>query len=136
MNKIKHIITSLLVLGSVAAGMLYVVPTPVHASAKDSITSGVNATGLNNDKNCTNAKGKAVKCSFGDIVKNIVNIMLFIIGALSVILIVFGGIRYTTSAGDSSRVKAAKDTIMYAVIGLVVALLAYAIVNFVLTSLT
>jgi hypothetical protein len=46
-------------------------------------------------------------------------------------MIIYGGIRYTTSAGDSSHVKAAKDTILYAVVGLVVAILAYAIVNFV-----
>jgi hypothetical protein len=50
-------------------------------------------------------------------------------------VIIFGGIRYVTSTGDSSRVKAAKDTVTYAVIGLIVALLAYAIVNFVLTNL-
>jgi multisubunit Na+/H+ antiporter MnhB subunit len=53
---------------------------------------------------------------------------------IAVIMIVIGGIRYTTSNGDSSQVKSAKDTIMYAVIGLVVAILAYAIVNFILSA--
>jgi multisubunit Na+/H+ antiporter MnhB subunit len=46
-------------------------------------------------------------------------------------MIIIGGIRYTTSNGESSQIKSAKDTIMYAVIGLVVAILAYSIVNFV-----
>lgn len=64
--------------------------------------------------------------------KIVINTMLFVLGFLSVIMIVVGGVRYTTSAGDASRVKAAKDTIMYSVVGLVVALLAFAIVNFVL----
>ena len=66
--------------------------------------------------------------------KQIVNVLLFVIGAIAVIMIVVGGLRYVISGGDSSQVKAAKDKILYAVIGLVVALLAYAIVNFVITK--
>jgi len=64
----------------------------------------------------------------------VVNILLFIIGAICVIMLIWGGIRYTTSAGNSSAVTAAKNTIMYAIIGLVIAFLAFAIVNWVLTS--
>ena len=64
--------------------------------------------------------------------KTVVNVLLFIIGAISVIMIVIGGIKYTTSNGDSSAVTSAKNTILYSVIGLVIALMAYAIVNFVL----
>ena len=59
-----------------------------------------------------------------------------IIGAVSVVMLIIGGIRYTTSQGDSSAVTSAKNTILYAVIGLVVAILAYAIVNFVVDRLT
>lgn len=68
------------------------------------------------------------------IVKNFINFMLYVIGILSVAYLIWGGIRYTTSAGDSNKVTAAKNTIMYAVIGLVVAILAYAIVNLVITQ--
>jgi len=67
-----------------------------------------------------------------DIVKTVINTIIFVLGMIAVIMIVIGGVRYTTSNGDSSSVKAAKDTILYAVVGLVVAILAYAIVNFVL----
>ena len=67
-----------------------------------------------------------------DIVKNVINLILVVLGMVAVIMIVIGGIRYTTSNGDSSSVKAAKDTILYAVVGLIVAILSYAIVNFVL----
>ena len=62
----------------------------------------------------------------------ITNVLLFLIGAISVIMLIIGGIRYTISGGDSSQVTAAKNTILYAVVGIVVALLAYAVVNFVL----
>jgi len=62
----------------------------------------------------------------------IVNTALYVIGALSVLMLIYGGIRYTISMGDEKNVVAAKNTIMYAVVGIVVALMAYAIVNFVL----
>lgn len=75
---------------------------------------------------------------FGDggIFTTIVNILLFIIGAISVIMLIIGGIRYTISGGDSSAVTSAKNTIMYAIVGIIVAVLAFAIVNFVLKGLT
>jgi hypothetical protein len=66
-----------------------------------------------------------------DMVQIIINTILVILGMIAVIMIVIGGIRYTTSNGDSAAVKSAKDTILYAVVGLVVAILSYAIVNFV-----
>jgi len=66
----------------------------------------------------------------------IVNVLLFIIGAISVIMLIIGGIRYTLSGGDSGSVTAAKNTIMYAIIGLVIAFLAFAIVNWVLGAVT
>lgn len=69
-------------------------------------------------------------------IKAVIGVLLFIVGAVSVIMIIVGGIRYVTSNGDQAHVKAAKDTILYAVIGLIVALLAYAIVNFVTTNIT
>lgn len=74
---------------------------------------------------------------FGDggIFTTIVNILLFIIGALSVIMLIIGGIRYTVSGGNQSAVTAAKNTIMYAIVGIIIAVLAYAIVNFVLSAL-
>ena len=66
----------------------------------------------------------------------IVNVLLFVIGAISVIMLIIGGIRYTLSGGDSGSVTAAKNTIMYAIIGLVIAFLAFAIVNWVLGAVT
>lgn len=71
----------------------------------------------------------------GGIFTTVINVLLFIIGAISVIMLIIGGIRYTTSAGNSNAVTGAKNTIMYAIIGLVVAFLAFAIVNWVLAAL-
>lgn len=68
------------------------------------------------------------------LIQSIVNVLLFAIGTVSVIMIIVGGIRYTTSNGDASKVTSAKNTILYSVIGLVVALLAFGIVNFVVAQ--
>ena len=62
------------------------------------------------------------------------NVLLFIVGAIAVIMIVIGGLRYVISGGDSSQVQAAKNTILYALVGVIVAILAYAAVNFVVSS--
>jgi hypothetical protein len=66
------------------------------------------------------------------IFSTITNTLLFILGAISVIMIVIGGLRYVVSGGDSSAVTAAKNTILYAIVGVIVAILAYAVVNFVI----
>lgn len=70
------------------------------------------------------------------IIKNVITTILFILGMVAVIMIIVGGVRYTTSNGDASSIKAAKDTILYAVVGLVVAILSFAIVNFVIDRLS
>jgi len=85
------------------------------------------------------AQGKGTPTTLfgaGSIFTTVVNVLLFIIGAICVIMLIWGGIRYTTSAGNSANVTAAKNTIMYAIIGLVIAFLAFAIVNWVLGAIT
>lgn len=63
---------------------------------------------------------------------NVINTTIGIVGLLAVIFIIVGGFQYITSSGDAAKATKAKNTILYAVIGLVIALLAYAIVNFVI----
>lgn len=69
------------------------------------------------------------------LLQNIINLLIVIAGIIAVIMIIIGGIRYTTSAGDAGQTKSARDTIIYAVAGLVVAIMSFAIVNFVLARL-
>jgi hypothetical protein len=66
----------------------------------------------------------------------IVNTLLFVMGATAVIMLLIGGLRYVTSNGDSVAITSAKNTILYAVVGMVVAFMAYALINFVLASFT
>ena len=57
------------------------------------------------------------------------------VGVIAVIMVIIGGINYTTSQGDPEKIKKAKNTILYGIIGLIISLLAFAIVSFVLNSL-
>ena len=66
------------------------------------------------------------------VMKTIVNTLLYFVGLLSVIMIIYAGIQYTISTGDTGSVTRAKNTLVYSVVGLVVAFLSYAIINFVL----
>jgi len=65
----------------------------------------------------------------------VVNTLIFVIGLVAVIMLIVGGFRYVFSQGNEKAVQGAKDTILYAIIGIVVAVLAFAIVNFVIQSL-
>ena len=69
------------------------------------------------------------------IIKMILSTVFVVIGILAVVFIIVGGINYTMSQGDPGKVKKAKDTILYGIIGLIVSLAAFAIVQFVLDSL-
>ena len=122
MKKVSVILASLLALPVIAFGVTTLVAD--SASAQLDLESGINsAKGTGTPDNVMGDDG---------LIKKVVNLLLWAIGIISVIMIIIGGIRYATSNGDSNQVTAAKNTIMYAVIGLVIAIFAYAIVNFVL----
>ncbi len=69
------------------------------------------------------------------VLTNITNTILYVVGIIAIVMLIVGGIKYVTSGGDKQKVTDAKNTILYAVLGLVIALLAFAIVNFVLNAL-
>lgn len=120
-------------LSMVISGMLITAPSANAADCES--TSGGQGLTLQNGANCGSSDEQQSDL-FGQegIFTTVTNVLLFLIGAISVIMLIFGGIKYTISNGDPGAVTKAKDTIMYAVIGIIVALLAYAIVNFVVGS--
>lgn len=79
-------------------------------------------------------EAQAAKSKGDGLIKSLIGTLLFIVGTIAVIMIIVGGLKYTTSNGDQTKVTSAKNTILYSVVGLVVALLAFAIVNFVLDN--
>ncbi|HMM62022.1 MAG TPA: hypothetical protein PKC86_00510 [Candidatus Saccharibacteria bacterium] len=106
---------------------LTVITAPVSAAVDFSLRNGVDLA--HGDGQPTNLFG------VDGIFNTVANILLFIVGALSVLMLIIGGIRYVVSGGNQTAVTAAKNTILYAIVGLVIALLAYAVINFVLTTL-
>lgn len=87
-----------------------------------------------------NAIGSGVNCdqgtgpSIGHVIKVVINILSIVVGIIAIIMIIISGLRYVTSGGDANNVSAAKNTLMYALIGLVVVVFAQAIVQFVLKN--
>lgn len=69
------------------------------------------------------------------VIKSVVNVLLFLIGSVSVVVIIISGFRMVVSGGNSDSVSKARNSILYAAIGIVVSLMAYAIVNFVLNQI-
>lgn len=139
-NIIKKSLQSLLIVPVLALGVGFAAIVP-NGTANAVCTPG--AITLQNGANCAQGTDQGGKnaCLFGtetgcttSLFKTITNILLFLIGAISVIMLIVGGVRYVVSGGDSSAVTGAKNTILYAIVGIVVAILAYALVNFVITS--
>lgn len=103
------------------------VAAPVNAACGDDITLG-GAT----SEDCSKGEGQASDLFGSDgIVNTVINTMLFITGLLSVVMIIYAGIRYVTANGDKSKVTSAQNTLLYAIVGLVVSIVAYALVNWV-----
>lgn len=67
--------------------------------------------------------------------KQITNTILYVVGIVAVIMLIIGGVKYVISGGDSKKVTDAKNTVLYAIIGLIICLLSFAIVNFVVSTL-
>ena len=130
MKIIKRIYVSLLIIPILALGVSLL--TPIASPAMAVCTGGTVQDGLN----CVKPSNTPTEL-FGPTgaFTLIINAALFLIAAVSVLMLVYGGIRYTTSGGNAANVTAAKNTILFAVVGIVVALLAYAIVNWVISAL-
>lgn len=128
-NTIKKLFAAIFITATLASSGSVLLATPVGASGVDVI-----------EQSCRGPQSSSALCDDGDaplfgngsVFQKITNALLFLTGAIAVVMIVVGGFRYTTSAGNQAAVTSAKNTIIYAVIGLVVALFGYAIVNFVI----
>lgn len=120
MKRIQNYLASFTLL----LGMGVAMTTPVGA-----VNVFDNCNGNNSKTAVCNAKNKD---NVNSMVQAIVGILLWAVGLISVLMIIVGAIRFALSAGDASQTKSARETIIYAVVGLVVALLSFAIVKFVL----
>lgn len=116
-------------------GLAFFAATPVFADCSE---PNPNAC-ANNICNCicvsekiksASGCGGTAEADVKNVVQNILNSIILVLGLVAVVFVVIGGIGYMTSAGDAGKMKKAKDTILYACIGLIVTVLSFAIVNF------
>ncbi len=102
-------------------------PTPT-TSSRTSVCEGVGLAG-GGGNNCANPTDSP---TVEGVIGTVINILSIVVGVVSVIMIIIGGLKYITSGGDSNSITSAKNTILYAIIGLVIVALAQVIVRFVL----
>ena len=123
-KKLQIIITSLAVaLGVMAVPLLPASTAVAGCSGTECLKKGARDTTPADDRKNLSPQ-----------IEIITNILLFVLGVICVIMIIIGGIRYTTSNGEQAQLTAAKNTILYALVGLVLAILAFAIVRFVMNA--
>ena len=131
---LKQISKGLLLVPALLLGLSVAVPATVSALGDPCGDTLSIANGANCAAGTDQSTGKGL-FEDGGIFETVSNILLFLVGAISVIMLIIGGIRYVISGGDQNQVTGAKNTIMYAIVGIVVAFLAFAAVNFVVTKL-
>jgi hypothetical protein len=126
MKRIKHMVVALAMVFGV--GLL---ATPALAAA-DAKSDACQAIG--SDAGCTTNTDGGIDVN--DVIITVISILSFIVGLVAVIMIIVGGFKFVTSGGDATAVTNAKKTIVYALVGLVVAGFAQVLVQFVLSKLT
>jgi hypothetical protein len=134
---IKRIIFSLLLIGLIGGCM---VTASLSAQAGSNIVgtvcNGNNNTGSSAVCTDTNkANGNPTANPVIDRFQKITLIVAYVAGAAAVLMILAGSIKYITSAGDSNKISSAKNTIIYALIGVIVIVLAASIIEFVVTKI-
>lgn len=125
----RFLLVGLMLLGLSGFGFVYAAPQ-VAAVGTDDVCAGLEGAG-----------GSGCEPDRDDItvestVRTMINIFSWIVGIIAVIMIIVGGAKYVTSGGDSNGIQSAKNTIMYALIGIVIVALAQVIVQFTLTKTT
>jgi hypothetical protein len=139
MNRLKK--ATLLFSEVIAALALMFAPVaPVFAQdAQQQINAGL-CTGSNlqftEDTSTADCSTSDATERVNNLIRTIVNLLSAVVGIVAVIMIIFGGLRYITSGGNDTSVTGAKNTILYAIIGLIIVALAQVLVRFTLNKVT
>ncbi len=127
MNKLGTYIKSALLVCALIIGVAGFVPQTASAAISPQ-SEACEAIGSGPD--CKKEQGVQVD----SVITKVIDILSAIIGIVAVIMIIIAGFKYVTSAGDSNKVTSAKNTIVYAIIGLILVVLAQVIVKFVINT--
>ncbi len=140
MSKLKRIILTI----AASLGLLAPAAMPATVFAADPADPETTAPSIQDGlcqgaelmvgADCTDVTEANAAKGVNDIITTVINIFSIVVGVIAVIMIIVGGLKYITSGGDSGNITGAKNTILYAIVGLVVVALAQIIVRFVLTE--
>jgi hypothetical protein len=117
----------LLVGMALVVSLLAFTALPAAAQSRAAVCEGVAAAG----GNCGGGSG-----AVNNAIRQVINVLSSIVGVVAVVMIIVAGFKYVTSSGDSANVQGAKNTLLFAIVGLVVVALAQVIVRFVLDRTT
>ncbi len=129
MNILRKLLLPLGVFAVLLGAGLYVQP----ATAANPLATSCEDASLKDSQVCANQTDKLFGAN--SFWTRLINTFIYVVGAVAVLMIIVGGFRYVLSGGDASQTKSAKDTILYAIIGVIIAIMSYAIVNFVVVRL-
>lgn len=112
-------------------------PAVAHAAEgiEQNLCAGANLD-VTSDCNSGGITDSQAQQRINNIIRNIINLFSLVVGIVSVIMIIIGGLKYITSGGNDGNVSSAKNTILYAIVGIVIVALAQFVVRFVLTKIT
>lgn len=130
----QRIKNGLLALTIALTGALVTVPGLASAagSFKDDACQGVNALNNSNSNKCDPNAGSSVS----NLLTNVIKLLSIFIGFIAVIMVVVGGLKYITANGDSGALASARNTVIYALVGLVIVAIAQVLVHFVIRKVT
>lgn len=129
-KKIKNYVVALALVATFAAPAM--APLAVSADPSTQLCKGANLALTGNGTTTCNTGD--TDNSLGNVASKVVNLLSLIVGVIAVIMIIIGGFRYITSGGESSNVSGAKNTLIYAIVGLIIVALAQFIVHFVINT--
>lgn len=134
-NSLKSKITQIILAAAFALSAIVAIPAIASAQPdiQSNLCSGASSLQFGQERSCDtdDPQGQVNK-----LVTQIINIFSVLVGIVAVIMIIYGGFRYITSGGESGNVTTAKNTILYAIIGLVIVALAQFVVKFILSKAT
>ena len=139
MNKIKILVIAIFLAGMFFSPVVFtkvVAAQTAQENINKALTCGANLQFSIPEEGCETGDANDAAEQVDQIVKQIINILSLVVGVVAVIMIIFGGLRYITSGGDTGNVTSAKNTILYAVVGLIVVALAQVVVRFVVDRAT
>ena len=135
MNKIKLFFAGLITASFMLVPAVAMAQTGTPPSVNEGLCAGASLQANASGTSCATTTA-GTQSTVQNIVTKVINIFSWVVGIVSVLMIIFGGFKYITSGGDAGGVTGAKNTILYAIVGLVIVALAQVIVKFVIGTVS